>query len=440
MDDFSMHIPEIDKPRVVIVGGGFGGINLAKQLDSEKFQVVLLDKFNYHTFQPLLYQVATAGLSSDTIASPLRDIFERKKNFHFRMAEVKSVIPEQNLIDTEIGQLRYDYLVIAAGSTTNFFGNEELQRKSFPMKQLPQALDLRSKILENFENALQVKNPLILDSLMDIVVVGGGPTGVELAGALGELKKYILPCDYPELNFKQMDIILIEAANSLLGGMSKEAAESSKKFLERDFGVKVVLGRSVKSYDGTTAVLDNGEKIYTQTLIWAAGVMGVPIHGISAESIARGNRLIVDEYNRIKGMNNIFAVGDIAAMISDEMPRGHPMVAPVAIQQAKLLGKNLTNLLNGKDLKAFKYNDQGSMATVGRNKAVVDLPFWKTQGVLAWFIWMFVHLISLIGFRNRAVVFLNWLISYFTKERAARIIVRPLIKQKIREPIKELIH
>jgi NADH:ubiquinone reductase (H+-translocating) len=439
MDELVMNIPETSKPRVVIVGGGFGGINLAKRLESANFQIVLIDKFNYHTFQPLLYQVATAGLGSDTIASPLRDIFEKKKSFHFRMAEVTGVFPNINTIQTTIGKLRYDYLVIAMGTTTNFFGNEELQKKSYPMKQLPQALDLRSKILQNFEQALETKDPALVDSLLDVVIVGGGPTGVELAGALGELKKYILPCDYPELNFKQMDIILIEAANTLLGGMSKEAQDHALKFLQEDFGVKVVLGRGVKAYDGMAVVLDNGEKIHSHTLIWAAGVMGVPIKGIPAESVARGNRLIVDEYNRVKGTENIFAIGDIAAMITEDMARGHPMLAPVAIQQGKLLAENLTNLVKDRVLKPFKYKDQGSMATVGRNKAVVDLTFWKTQGVIAWFIWMFIHLVSLIGFRNRAVVFLNWVISYFTKDRAARLIIKPLIKSKIPEAQEELV-
>jgi NADH dehydrogenase len=307
------------------------------------------------------------------------------------------------------------------------------------MKQLPQALDLRSKVLQNFENALETKDPVLVESLLDIVIVGGGPTGVELAGALGEMKKYILPCDYPELNFNQMDIILIEAANSLLGGMSKEAQEHALKFLQEDFGVKVILGRGVKAYDGMTVTLDNGEKLYSQTLIWAAGVMGVPIKGIPAESVARGGRIIVDEYNKVKGTENIYAIGDIAAMITQELPKGHPMLAPVAIQQGKLLAENLTHIVKEKALKPFKYKDQGSMATVGRNKAVVDLTFWKTQGVIAWFIWMFIHLVSLIGFRNRAVVFINWVISYFTKERAARLIVRPLIKAKLPETKNELV-
>jgi NADH:ubiquinone reductase (H+-translocating) len=435
MTDLSMNIPESAKPRVVIVGGGFAGINLAKRLDGEKFQVVLLDKYNYHTFQPLLYQVATAGLGSDAIAAPLRDIFEKKKNFHFRMTEVREIIPERNIVVSDIGQIRYDYLVFACGATTNFFGNEELKKKSYPMKQLPEALDLRSKILNNFEAALEAKDPLEVESLLDIVIVGGGPTGVELAGALAEMKKYILPCDYPELNFKQMDIILIEMTNNLLGGMSRESQEHALKFLQEDFGVKVILGRGVKSYDGNTVLLDNGDKLYSKTLIWAAGVMGVPIHGMPPESVARGGRMVVDEFNKVKNTNNIFAIGDISAMISEELPKGHPMLAPVAIQQGELLAENLLNISNGRKLKPFKYNDKGSMATIGRNKAVVDTKLLKTQGFFAWLIWMFIHLVSLIGFRNKVIVFISWVMSYFTKERSARLIVRqvqrPTPKEKV---------
>jgi NADH dehydrogenase len=428
-ENISMNIPDIQKPRLVVIGGGFGGIELIKGLGEDNtFQVVLFDKHNYHTFQPLLYQVATAGLEPDSIAAPLRRIFKGYKDFYFRMAQVNKIITGQNLIDTSIGLLRYDYLVVATGTTTNYYGNDEICKKSFPMKQVPQALDLRSKILQNFESALLTEDPDDKSSLINIILVGGGPTGVELAGALAELKAHVLPNDLPEINFTKMRIILIESGPKLLGSMSPNASKQAYKYL-KDLGVEIFLKVGVKSYDGLKVSLSDGAALYSQTLIWAAGVTGSTIEGINPEMI-KGGRYLVDGYNKVNGYNNIFALGDISAMITAELPKGHPQVAQVAIQQGKLLAKNLKSNLNKKPMKFFKYFDKGSMATVGRNKAVVDLPFLKFSGIIAWFTWMFVHLLFLIGFRSKVTTFINWVWNYFTYDRATRLIIRPWIKNK----------
>jgi NADH dehydrogenase len=415
-------IAHLGKPRVVIIGGGFAGSQLAKALRKVDVQVVLVDKHNHHTFQPLLYQVATAGLEADSIIHPFRKGFENQKNFYFRMGEVEFIDTERKVVETSIGSISYDYLVIATGAITNYYGNEQIKQYAIPIKSIEDALLLRNKILANFEQALLTEDEEELNSLMDYVVVGGGPTGVEVAGALAELKKHIFPKDYKELDFVKMDIHLIEGTPRLLNGMSEEASQKAIEFL-KEFGVQVWTNCCVKSYDGYTVGLDNGKKLITKSLIWAAGVIGAPIEGIRKESIVKGRRLKVDQYNRIDGYENIFAIGDVAAMLTEDTPKGHPMMAPPAMQQGQLLGENLQNLLKGKPLKAFKYIDRGSMATIGRNKAVVDLKAFKTQGFFAWLIWMFVHLISIIGYRNRLVVFTNWLWSYVSYDKGLRLIV-----------------
>ena len=421
-------LPQTNNPRVVIIGGGFGGIELAKKLRKKEVQVVMIDKNNYHTFQPLLYQVATAGLEPDSIAYPLRKIFKNQENFHFRMAEAQEIIAEENKLLTSIGEIRYDYLVIATGSTTNFFGLKEIEGQAMPMKSVTEALDLRSLLLQNFERALLAKSVEEREALMNVVVVGGGPTGVETAGALGELKEHVLPKDYPELDVRQMQIHLIEAGSNLLNSLSEISGRKAVQFLKK-FDVQVWLNTAVRAYDGKTVYTNTQHEIPTSTLIWSAGVKGAVVEGIDQNVIGKGSRILVNEYNQVKGYSNIFAVGDVASMISEKTPKGHPMVAPVAIQQGQLLAKNLYNLLQKKALKPFKYRDKGSMATIGRNRAVVEVGKFKSQGFLAWFMWMGVHLMSLVGFRNKLVTFVNWMWSYFNYDKGIRLIIRPFQKK-----------
>lgn len=416
-------IPPSDLKRVVIIGGGFGGIKLAQKLNEKHFEVVLVDRHNYHTFQPLLYQVATAGLEPDSIAGPLRKQLEGKKHFFFRMAEVEHVDPSLKSIHTNIGVLDYDYLVIATGSKTNYFGNQSIKENAFPLKQIPQALDLRSHILQNFENAVIETNSENLERHMNVVIVGGGPTGVEVAGALGELKRNVLPKDYPELDLSKMKIILVEGQDKLLAAMSDKASNKSYKYV-RKFDVDIRLECFVTDFDGEVATLSNGETIQTYTVIWAAGVMGNIVDGLGENAIDK-SRIVVDEYNKVLGQEDIFAIGDVATMKSPEYPNGHAMMAPAAMQQGVLLAKNLIAIENNLPLKPFRFHDKGSMATVGRNKAVVDLPGNITfGGLLAWLTWMFIHLIQIIGLRNRLVIFSNWVWNYFTYDRGTRLIIR----------------
>ncbi|MFK7907718.1 MAG: NAD(P)/FAD-dependent oxidoreductase, partial [Chitinophagales bacterium] len=377
----------------------------------------------------LLYQVATAGLEPDSIAYPLRKIFKRQENFHFRMAEAQQIIAEENKLLTSIGEIRYDYLVIATGSTTNFFGLKEIEANAMPMKSVTEALDLRSLLLQNFEKALLVTSVEEREALMNVVVVGGGPTGVETAGALGELKEHVLPKDYPELDVRQMQIHLIEAGGSLLNSLSPVSGKKAVQFLKK-FDVQVWLNTAVKHYDGKVVYTNTEHEIPTNTLIWSAGVKGAVVHGIDENVIGRGSRILVNEFNQIKGYSNVFALGDVASMITEKTPKGHPMVAPVAIQQGQLLAKNLNKLLQNKTLQPFKYRDKGSMATVGRNRAVVEVGKFKSQGFLAWFMWMGVHLMSLVGFRNKLVTFVNWMWSYFNYDKGIRLIIRPFEKKK----------
>ncbi len=412
------------KKKIVIIGGGFGGIELAKKLKNKNVEIIILDKHNYHTFQPLLYQVATGGLEADSIAFPIRKIFKGQKNLKFRVTEVKKVFPELNKLETTIGNIDYDYLVIATGSTSNYFGQTEISQNAMPMKSIPEALNLRSLILQNLEAAIIAKDPVKESELLNFVVVGGGPTGVETAGAIAELKKHVLKNDYPELDLNKVNIYLIEGSPELLGAMSVQAQQKSKQFLE-ELGVTVYTEARVQSYDGQTLSLVDGRKIGAATVVWSAGVKGVVLDGLNTEAVVRGNRLKVNEISLIEGYQNIFAIGDVAAMITEETPNGHPGVAPAAIQQGKLLAKNLVNLIENKPTEAFKYFDKGAMATVGRNRAVVDINKIRFQGIFAWFTWMFVHLMTLVGFRNKLVVFVNWVWSYFSYDRGTRLIIRP---------------
>lgn len=422
------HFPKGNKPRIVIVGGGFGGIELAKKLRSKAVDVMMLDKHNYHTFQPLLYQVATGGLEADSIAFPLRKIFKGQKNLTFRVTEVHKVRPEENVIETSIGTIEYDHLVIATGSTSNFFGQAEIEHNAMPMKSIPEALNLRSLILQNLEAAQITSEPAQRAELLNFVVVGGGPTGVETAGALAELKKHVLKNDYPDLDINEVNIYLIEGSPELLGAMSVQAQKKSADFLQ-ELGVTIMNNSRVLGYDGRVLSLGDGQKIPSSTVIWSAGVKGVVLDGLSIENVVRGNRLKVNEINLVDGYPNIYAIGDVAAMVTAEFPNGHPGVAPAAIQQGKLLAKNLLNIIEKRPVETFKYFDKGTMATVGRNRAVVDLHKIRFQGVFAWFTWMFVHLMTLVGFRNKLVVFVNWVWSYFSYDRGTRLIIRPFFKE-----------
>lgn len=419
---------DTQKQKIVIVGGGFGGIELAKKLRNADVEVTILDKHNYHTFQPLLYQVATGGLEADSIAFPIRKIFKGQKNLTFRVTEVQKVIPEENKLITTIGEIAYDHLVIATGSTSNYFGQDEIRTNAMPMKSIPEALNLRSLILQNLEAALIAENPAHEAQLLNFVVVGGGPTGVETAGAVAELKKHVLHSDYPELDISKVNIYLIEGSPEVLGPMSVKSQVKAKDFLE-DLGVVLYLNARVQHYDGKLLTLADGRTIASSTVIWSAGVKGVVLDGLRPECTVRGNRLKVDPINRVECYQNIYAIGDVAAMITDETPNGHPGVAPAAIQQGKQLAKNLIQIIANKPTENFKYFDKGSMATVGRNRAVVDINKIHFQGIFAWFTWMFVHLMTLVGFRNKLVVFVNWVWSYFSYDRGTRLIIRPYVKK-----------
>ncbi len=419
-------------PKIVIVGGGFGGIELAKRLKNKEVEILMLDRHNYHTFQPLLYQVATGGLEADSIAFPLRKIFKNQKNFTFRVTDVDRVDPARKLVITSIGEISYDYLVIATGSDTNFFGQKEIEHFSMAMKTIPEALNLRSMILQNLEEALVVTDLIEKRALLNFVVVGGGPTGVELSGALAELKKHVLPKDYPELSIEDINVYLIEGSDELLGGMSDQASAKSMQFLQ-EMGVNVFTNLRVEGYDGNLIRLSDGQAINTKNVLWSAGVKGAALEGLPADSIARGNRVVVDEFNRVSALENIFAIGDVAAQINMESPNGLPGVAPVAIQQGRHLANNIIRFMNNEQPEPFKYFDKGSMATVGRNKAVVDIGKIRFQGIFAWFVWMFVHLMSLVGFRNKVVTFVNWVWSYFSYDRGTRLIIRRFSRQSMTE-------
>lgn len=413
--------------KIVILGAGFAGLQLARHLSKTHYDVTLIDKYNFHQFQPLFYQVATARLEPSSISFPLRKIFQKKKNIHVRIAEVLTIDHAANNVITSIGDFDYDYLVIATGCTTNFFGNKVIAEKSFPMKSTTEAMALRNRILLNFEEALRATAGE-LESIMNIVVVGGGPTGVELAGSLAEMKRNVLPKDYPDMDFSRLKVYLLEGSPNTLGPMSEMSQVKSQLYLEQ-LGVNVWTEALVENYNGETVTLKDGRSIATRNLIWAAGVTGNVPNGFSADLVQRGNRLKVDRYNKVQGFSNIFAVGDIAYMETPKYPRAHPQVANVAINQAKLLGKNLVKDLNGQGWKEFEYKDPGSMATVGKRKAVVDLPSFSFQGRLAWFTWMFLHLMLILSVRNKLFIFINWAISYFTNDTTLRLILLPTKKQ-----------
>lgn len=418
---------DLSYPKVVIIGGGFAGLRLAKHLNKQKFKVYLLDKNNYHTFQPLLYQVATGGLGSDAIAYPFRKMIGKMRNVSFRMASVEQIDDANNEVITDVGNFKYDHLVIATGAVTNFFGNDTIEHWSMPLKSIPQSLDIRSDLLQEFEKAMAATTIADKQRILNFVIVGAGPTGVELAGAMAEIKKTVLPNDYKEIDPSLMTINLVEASPRVLATMSKNASEGAAKFLQQ-MGVNVLVNTAVQEFDGFTMKLSNGSTMSTETAIWSAGVKGNIVDGAEKAETVR-SRYKVNRHNQVAGYENIFAIGDVAYMETEAYPKGHPQVAQVAMQQATVLSKNLKSITKKTALKNFEYNDKGSMATIGRHKAVVDLPYYKFKGWFAWYIWMFIHLIMLVGFRNRFVVFLNWMWSYFTYQRAIRLIIRPYKKE-----------
>lgn len=418
-------LPDVQLPRVVVIGGGFAGISLVKKLRNTPIQVVVLDENNFHQFQPLLYQVATSGIEPDSIVFPLRKLFKRYRNVSYRMAEVKTIQPDKNILFTNIGTVEYDYLVIATGSTTNFFGLKDMQANSIGMKTIQEALDIRSQILQHLEKAVTTCDEADRDALTNFAIVGGGPAGVETAGAIAEFKKYILPKDYPELDASIMSIYLLEASNELLGAMSDKSSEHAQSYLNK-MGVRVMLDTAVQSYDGQYIKTSKGSVLQAKTVIWTAGVKGNVPNGISKEAIIKGNRILVDNYSKVKGTENIYAIGDIAAMVSKVYPHGHPMVAQVAIQQGKQLAKNILLQLQQKKLVEFTYRDKGSLATVGKRKAVADLGSVSFGGYIAWLLWSIVHLLSISGFRNKLLVAINWAWSYFTYDKGNRLIIRKL--------------
>lgn len=417
-------LPSTQLPRVVVIGAGFAGIHLIKKLRNQPVQVVLLDKNNFHQFQPLLYQVAIAGLEPDSIVSPIRKLFQGYENLIYRMTEVERIDPKTQRIFTNIGWVRYDYLVIATGSRTNFYGLQQVQENSVGLKDIRDALDIRSWVLQNLEAATITCDPKDKDALTNFVIVGGGPAGVELAGALAEFKRFLLHKDYPEITTDWMKIYLVEALDRLLPMMSSGASEHALKVLEK-LSVQVLLNTAVKDYDGTTVTLVNGENIQAKSLVWTAGVQGEAPEGLPMDAFVKGNRLKVDGYNRVAGYGYIFAIGDVAAMVSEETPKGHPMLALVAIQQGQLLAENLLHhIKTGVFEKTFRYHDKGSMATIGKRNAVAEIGKYSWKGWFAWLLWSSVHLFSIAGFKNKLMVGINWMTRYLKYEKANRLIIR----------------
>lgn len=415
------------KQKIIIIGGGFAGIQLVRLIDENLFDVFLIDKINHHQFQPLFYQVATSQLEPSSISFPLRNIFKGKKNLQIRLTEVLNIDESSSRITTTIGDFHYDYLVIAIGCKTNFFGNQEIEKYAFTLKTTYEAITIRNHILQTFENIISADEH-IKESLLNLVIVGAGPTGVELAGAFAEIRKNILPKDYPGIDFSKFKILLVEGSKNTLNSMSENAKMASRKYLE-DMGVIIMTETIVAHYDGKLLTFKNGDSIKTKTVIWAAGVIGNTILGLPESYYGNSNRLKVNALNQVVGSKNVYALGDIALMETEKYPKGHPQLANVAIHQAKKLALNLKLICENKATKNFEYNDLGSMATIGRNKAVVDLPFFKFQGYFAWLVWMFLHLMLILSVRNKLIIFINWAWAYFTKDTSLRLILKQKMKK-----------
>ncbi len=422
-----MSVPEPNngEKRIVILGAGFAGLKLARLLAvNKRNQILLIDRNNYHQFQPLLYQVATAGLEPSSISFPIRKVFQNKRNVYIRITEVNKIDPAKKVVHTKDGTFNYNILVIALGTNTNFYGNKQLEEKCTGLKTVSEALYLRNKILKNYEKALVTDDEKGREAALNIVIVGGGPTGVELAGAIAEMKKNILPIEYPELDFSKMNIYLIEAVDRLLNSMTEFSSRKAVKYLER-LGVKILLKTHVESYDGMTISTNQG-KINSLCVVWAAGVIGYRLLGLSDDLIGKNGRIVVNEFNAVESLQDVYAIGDIAFLKTKAYPNGLPQVAPVAIQQAENLARNIKRGFKNKSLIPFHYINKGSMATIGRNLSVVELPFIKFGGILAWFTWMFVHLMSILGVKNRFFIFINWVSNYFTYNLSLRLILKPL--------------
>ena len=407
------------REKIVIIGGGFAGLQLAKSLNNKRKKVMVIDKVNHHMFQPLFYQVACGRIEPSNISFPFRKIFQRSRNIQFRLTEVEKIVPEQNKIITSEAEFTYDKLIIATGCKTNFFGNSKMEHLTFGMKNTQEAIAIRNHVLMTFEKLI-IEKKRSDDGNWNIVIVGSGPTGVELAGAFAEMKKDILPRDYPHMNFDDLKIVLISSTETPLAVMSDESQEMSEKYL-KELGVDFLKGEMVTDYDGDKVSMKSGKSIASNNVIWAAGVTGNIIDGLKPEIILR-NRFKTDRYNRVQGYDNIFAIGDISYMETPKYPTGHPQVANVAIHQGTNLGKNILKK-SEKDWVEYEYKDQGSMATIGKHRAVVDLPGLKFQGFLAWYFWMFLHLMLILSVRNKIAIFFNWMWSYINKDSSLRLII-----------------
>jgi NADH dehydrogenase len=416
-----------NRKRIVIVGAGFAGLRLAQDLKKSSYEIFLIDKNNYHQFQPLMYQVATARLEPASISFPLRKVFQHSKNVRVRIAEVLKINTETKVIETSIGPYSYDYLVLAQGCTTNYFGNGNLEMCAFPMKSVPEALQLRNRILQTFEDAV-ITDPENLQFILNFVIVGGGPTGVELAGALAEMKTNILPKDYPDKDFSKLTIYLLEGSPFVLSAMSDDSKRASRKYLEK-MGVIVKTDTVVDNYDGRTVALKNGESIEAKNVIWAAGIIGNKLDGIPENAYTRGNRYVVNRFNELSALKDVYAIGDIAYMETPKYPKGHPQVASVAIEQAKDLAKNFKHLAKNEKREEYEYHDKGSMATIGKRKAVVDLPWFSFQGRFAWLTWMLVHLMLILSVQNKIIIFITWMYSYFSNDSTLRVLIKPVTKK-----------
>ena len=435
----SINIQRNQKKRVVIVGGGLGGLRLAEDLYGSGMQVVLIDKNNFHQFPPLIYQIASAGIDPSSISFPFRQIFRKRKDFYFRMAEARMVDTEKKILQTSIGKIDYDYLVLAAGATTNFFGNKNIEEWAIPMKTVPEAMGLRNALLSNFERALTCATEEERQELLNVVIVGGGATGVEIAGALSEMKRYVIPYDYPDMDSSLMHIYLIEAGDRLLAGLSQESSQKAYDFLN-SMGVDIQFGKMVTDYRDHKVIMKDGTEIPTRTFLWVSGIRANAMPGIDESHMGRGFRFKVDEFNRIPGVEDVFAIGDQCLQTSDAAyPNGHPQVAQVAIQQAKNLAKNLKRINQGADnsqLTPFRYKNLGSMATIGRNKAVVEIGKFRSQGFFAWVLWLVVHLRSILGVKNKVMVLLNWLWKYVSYNDSIRMITYATKPREVEERMK----